>query len=83
LKKIILRNMQLELLKIHYRFLAKPTNIIVTLAGSKKNDSGQHEEIHVEVVIEREAKEDLLALSLSEIREEALKRAKILLGTVE
>jgi hypothetical protein len=75
--------MQLELLKIHYHFLAKPTNIIVTLAGSKENDSGEYEEIHVDVVIEREAKEDLLTLSLSEIREEALERTKILLCTVE
>lgn len=75
--------MQLELLEIHYRFLDKPTNIIVTLAVSKETSSGESEEIQVEVVLEREVKEDLFALSLSEIRQEALEKAKALIGEVE
>jgi hypothetical protein len=75
--------MQLELLNIHYRFLAKPTNMIMTLAGSKEIDNGECEEITMEIVIEREMKEELFALSLSDIRQEAIQRARALIDAIE
>lgn len=75
--------MQLELLKIHYRFLAKPNNIVVILAGSEENSSGECEEIQVEIILEKATKEELFALPLSEVREEALERARKLVDRVE
>ncbi|MGH1394810.1 MAG: hypothetical protein ACRAVC_12395 [Trichormus sp.] len=75
--------MQLELLNIQYRFLSKPTNIVVTVATSKDNGSGEYEGINIEVVIERDTKAELLNLSLLQIQQEAIERARVLIGAIE
>ncbi|MBW4559220.1 MAG: hypothetical protein KME59_25580 [Trichormus sp. ATA11-4-KO1] len=75
--------MQLELLEIRYRFLGKPTNILVIVATSKEYGSSEYEGMNIEVVIERSTKEELFNLSLLEIRQEAIERAKALMVAVE